>query len=54
MEDTTRKHFTINNDNVEKVEDLSKKTYVNQSKLVDNILTEFFKTKKKINIGMTF
>ena len=49
-----RKNLHLSQDNVQIIEEISKKSSVGQSSIVDKILTEFFnKNKKKIGVGIT-
>jgi hypothetical protein len=55
MEDKKkRKNLHLRQETILRIEELSKKSSLNQSCIVDKILTDFFsKGKRKIDIGMT-
>ena len=48
-----KKHISLSPDIVKKVEELSKRSYVNKSSIINKILETYFKENESIDIGIS-
>lgn len=53
MEDRIPKHISITKENLEKIEDLCNRGNVSKSTIINEVLKEFFKNNKSINVGIS-